>query len=1066
MRKLLLVLFLGAILSPLSLLAGNTGTLKGRVVLESQNNAPAAGALIKVLGTTSGAKSKPDGKFTVMSVPAGSFDVIVTYMKDTTRLKVTISADKIEDLGDIAVREKETTTETIIVTGKKTDRSATSETRKTSAQLQNNVSNDIMGAISQGNGVQKSGDGVVIRNSRTNETSYRMDNVEISNPLSGSFGSSYYPMPSTFAAAEVQVQTGAFSAEYGSAMGGVVNTSMKTGRNDKYEGNIKWRTDVPALWGSQGKKLRLVEKDGILKAENAGKGYDLEGSKENSIEFGLGGPIPLTDGKGTFFLSSSYKKEGNSNNNYAVKDPLGNNLGALDNNSAWVKRIDSRFKYDITDKISATFGASYGISSVESGSWAWLYSNSKNVDVNKGTYNIGNMVGDFAGKREGFAKQNVSNMQVLNLIARIKQVFETSWYQVTLTYNENNDQTGRRKNTDDPSFFSGYEILEPQDEYMLVEGRTFVKGFDKILDQYSMFKKTGRTADGYLEGEMNDINPLTGFMEGQEYVTTNNPYGLYYQDLFSDHGSNGLQFRKTAYWQIDGIYETMFEHGDGKEKFSHSLKSGVDVRFYNLHRHYNAQPWLDNPNYDVFSDEWGGNLYVKDVQSSYNKSSKPFEPTRIGAFVQDNITYKGVKFNPGIRFDYFDPNSKYRTVTSKFVSYFEIDNPKYFSDVDPKVQVSPRINIAYPITETSTLSIGYGMYMQMPSLQYLYDGFSTGLLKSNSNLGNPNMDAQRTNQYQINYDNDLTDQLKLSISAYYKDIYNQVGTVFVNVSPTPYYQYSTTEYGSSKGIEFTLTAFPTRNIYAEVSYAYSAAVGTSPGPTSNYGLPVDPYTDKQAFPLAEYTLNNNIPHRLNVSLNFMWGNNEGPEVLGVQPLENTQINFQTVYRTGSPYTRLKINGVQLTDYNQATDPDYWNVSMRLIKGFQLKDWFGDAAGNTKLNFFVDVYNLLNRTVVTGLNARTADPDDDGVNFYKKVSEMATNTFYKEANWVLAGTYAASQYDVYGNRFYNANADYDKDGGVNMDEQFISFKRYLTDARSFRTNYQTPRTIYFGISLDF
>lgn len=296
MRKLLLVLFLGVILCPLAVWAANEGTLKGRVVLEDKS--PAPGASIRVVGTNRGAKAKSDGKFTMVGVPVGTLELKVSYLGDETTLKVTLSANESKELGDIVVKS-ERTTEDVIVTANKIDLSRTSTTNVIGgAQLQSNAREGITSIVGATAGVQSGNDGYSIRGSRANESSIRLDGVEVSNPLNGGFGSggtNYFPMPSTLGVAEVQVITGGFSAEYGEAMGGVVNTSMEVGSTEKYKGGIKWRTSVNPLWGSQGAKLGIKEEDGILKAFDDGDGYKLEASNSHSFDFFVNGPLPFTE---------------------------------------------------------------------------------------------------------------------------------------------------------------------------------------------------------------------------------------------------------------------------------------------------------------------------------------------------------------------------------------------------------------------------------------------------------------------------------------------------------------------------------------------------------------------------------------------------------------------------------------------------------------------------------------------------------------------------------------------------------------------------------------------------
>ena len=86
--------------------------------------------------------------------------------------------------------------------------------------------------------------------------------MEVGNQFTGGYGIggiNDFPMASDWATDQVDVKTGGFSAEYGGTIGGVVNSVLKTGRTDRFEGFLRYRTDVDALWGSQKNGLQVTQ---------------------------------------------------------------------------------------------------------------------------------------------------------------------------------------------------------------------------------------------------------------------------------------------------------------------------------------------------------------------------------------------------------------------------------------------------------------------------------------------------------------------------------------------------------------------------------------------------------------------------------------------------------------------------------------------------------------------------------------------------------------------------------------------------------------------------------------
>jgi hypothetical protein len=328
------------------------------------------------------------------------------------------------------------------------------------------------------------------------------------------------------------------------------------------------------------------------------------------------------------------------------------------------------------------------------------------------------------------------------------------------------------------------------------------------------------------------------------------------------------------------------------------------------------------------------------------------------------------------------------------------------------------------------------------------------------------MEAQRVNSYEVSYANQLTDDFAFTIGAYYKDIYNQLGVKKMFTMPDPYFEYTVAEYGNSKGIEFEFEKRPTNNIGFRINYALAENTGTSANPADNYNNITDPYTGLWAYPLGEYPLGNDIRHVVNMIVNFVWGDNEGPSIGGLHVLENTNLGFTGSYSSGSPYTRTDINGRAISEINAERQPDNWNVNLRASRTVLFKDIVGDLMGDTKLEIFFDVFNLFNRREAVAYYSATGDPDDDGVSLNRSIGDFNSVSWYKDAVYGIPLSYGTDQYDTYGNRLYNANSDFDKNGIVTQAEKYETYVNYIEMLMKFRGMYQAPRQVSFGVKLIF
>lgn len=1052
MKRNLLLVLLGVMLMPFPAMAGIYGTLTGRVT--DNEGKGLVGATVLIEGTTKGAKTKTDGKYTITGINVGTFTVRVTFtgFKKFTK-QVTISADQTADMNAKLVPDA-VMTDGITVIGddpkKMTDEKRLGTNRtKQGDQVTSIVRENVQQVAALNAGVQLDNGGFVIRGSRSDQSQIRVDGLDVGDQFTGGFGSAgstYSPTVSNFAVEEVQVLTGGFSAEYGNALGGIVNTIVKSGRIDAYEGLLRYRTDVPSLFGK------------------SGNGLQLQGKLENQYDVNFGGPIPLLDGA-TFFFAAKYAHEQFRLNRLGVIDPLGNNLGQLPNQESWVQNLNGKLKFSLSN-ITLYIGGQFGSSAVEDGDWSWLYA--KDVSVKNLREENGRLVGDTTFIPEGRAKSPVFNQNINSVYARIShQINDEMFYEFTASLNSNISQNGKRSSFDGPGFLTGIPIYEPLDEFTTADDNNPANkyrlrpGKDKAIDVYQSFTAEQLTNDGAVRNAFPLRNHLTGYIEnGEDATGTMNAYGL--SRYFNQHGNERtLDFRKQNYWQFDGNFNAIFQTGEVK----HTFKTGFDVRLYENRHHSNSLPWDPNGFFDIYTDEFGGNIYA-DRQGVYDKTSKPKKPMSGSLYVMDQINYRGLIISPGLRFDYFNPNSKYRPLDLPFNS---INGSDTFPTATVKAQISPRITIAYPITERSNMTLSYGVYFQMPTMNFLYDAFNTDVQRGGQIMGNPNQAAQRTNQYQVSFNQQLTDDFAFDVVAYYKDSYNLVGISFYKGSgnsSTSYNSYIEAEYGTSRGIELSLDKRPTDHIGINLNYTLAYTNTSASSATTNYNPAYDPYAQTSVLPLTEYPFDNDRRHYVKAAVQFVWGKDEGPSIGGIKLLENTSINFTSEFRTGTPFTLLSAKGLIIGDQNGNRRPTFTNTDMRLQKTFYLSDYFGDGIGKAAIDIFVEVRNVLNRTEPVDLYPRSNDPNYDNDKLNRNLGDFSNVAWYKEVSSTDAASTSPAQYDFTGNRLYNSQADFNGDGAITQQEKYQSFLKYVNDQQQLRLLYQAPRQVFLGIMFRF
>lgn len=1093
LQRVLTVVLVSLLMSSV-LIAGTNGSLVG-TVKDKTTKKGIPGVQIKVIGTTRGGVTKPDGRYTIANIPAGTYTVSIKSVahKEKT-IEVRIQADK-ETEENITLEDKTITTTAVEKTVRRiTDadkpadandvgikRGVSGESVQRSAGVMVNATQ----AAARQAGVSSTAGGISIRGGRAENTQMQIDGQNISDLVSAGgsglgaaasiAGAKYAPTTSIFATEDVQVSVGNFGASYGGTTDGVVNTVAKTGKTDKYEGYMRWVTDVPSLFGT------------------AGNGLKAKSGLENTYEFGVGGPLPFL-GKSTFFISTKYYSEANRDKGLDALDRLGNPINNIPAEGA-VRNITGRMRFQLDDDIALIAGGTWGLTTLERASWGWYYANTPAMSFALNSAGTGVDTTIYSTVPENLAKQNAVNNFIGSYYLRLNHTLgDATFYEVTLSNTFNISEDARRKLPlgagsllvngviQDPSkvttsapganFFKGYDLYYPEDNMVLTSNQSqmIARGTsprDKTIDIYTPTRgrvyKIGNTI--YTNNFFSPSN-LTGYIEGPEDLSgTNNAYGL--SNVFTARGNlddargRGFDFRMSNYLEAKGDYQTMLQTTVSEVK--HTIKAGFDAQYFTIERYNNSLPWLGSPFYDVYTSQWGGDIY-SDVASESEEGSRARHPWTLALYGEDQISYKGIRINPSLRLDIYNPSTLYR------IDPILREGTRQSASI--KIQPSPRIFISYPLNESGTnfFSIAYGLYTQTPKFSLLYDNTVAAVNRGNVLVGNPDLKPERTNQYNVSYNTAISEEFTFDVSAFYKDVYGLTGVTYIPDSRYPYSLYSNGEYGNSRGVEFSLRKRLSNNFEFNVNYTLAYSQGTSSGVGTNYSFVVlsgvDQYTEKKTFPLTEYALDYDRRHRVNAILNLVWGTEEGPSIGGIKFLQNTNISFNGLFQTGTPYTLLDLKGNQAGDYNAERQPSFWNIDARIERNIPLKDIFGESLGTSTLSIFVDIINMFNRTEPFRLYDRTRDPDNDGVNLYRLPGEFPQGPWYAVEDPNVPRSLDPDQYDNVGNRLYNKNADANNDGMVTQDEEYRSFLNYVNDSIQRRGNYQYPRQVFFGVALRF
>ena len=226
----------------MGVLFASNGKITGKVS-EKATGSPAVGVNVILIDTYLGAATDENGRFTILNIPPGTYSIRVDAigfatitMKDvrvttaqTTELSFTLEEAVIEGQEVTVIAERPLV---------QTDLTA-SQRVTTAKEIEDMPVESFLGVLTTHAGVNQSAGGALhVRGGRRNEVGYYIDGVSVSNPF---YTNSLAVSVSNKALEEMKLVSGAFNAEYGNAMSGVVNVTIKDGGKN-YDGSLSYYT--------------------------------------------------------------------------------------------------------------------------------------------------------------------------------------------------------------------------------------------------------------------------------------------------------------------------------------------------------------------------------------------------------------------------------------------------------------------------------------------------------------------------------------------------------------------------------------------------------------------------------------------------------------------------------------------------------------------------------------------------------------------------------------------------------------------------------------------------------
>lgn len=737
-------------------------------------------------------------------------------------------------------------------------------------------------------GFVQSGGDFHVRGGRSGQVAYQVDGVTLTDAYDGSTVIDV----NANAVQELQVISGAFNAEYGQAMSGIINIVTKDGDNE-LRGNFQ--TYVGDYVSNKKDIFWNIDKINPVEIRN--------------IEGSLSGPILRDElyfyANGRYYYNTGYiygqrkflvtdraaEIEGSAGSDFNILyDPSMDAKNRRD--SAYVSMnpreriyVQGKLTYRLLPEMKVNF----------------------NYALDKEKYK------DYNHSRKLTPDNNLQRFRkgYSNTISVNHAISNSSFYNLNLSY-----------------FYKEYE------QYL----------FEKIYNDETTLSTS------YVDNTRLQTPPFSFDIGGTDYSRFKRSTGTYSAKLD---------------WTTQLNQEINFQFGGEFKRHNIFFKDITLFPFLLNGASTVAIPPLTSPDHDE---------YVRNpIEGSFYAQSK-FE-----AF--DLI------FNVGLRFDAFNPDGKvladpsdpnidnpirpsnqFNDLNNNGVYEPELgetpktlaDREKYwYNDASVKYQVSPRLGLAFPISDKGVIHFSYGHFFQLPSYEFLYTNpeFELGVGSGNVGLfGNADLKPQKTVKGEIGVQQQIGDDISVDVTVFFEDFRFLTGTQSDEISvfggAQSYSRYANSDFGFSKGFIVSFEKRFSGGLATSIDYTYSVTKG-------NASNPADARNAILGGALPETfiaPLNWDQAHSLNLSVAYSVERDYGFSLIG---------NFYT----GQPYspgvnknTRVSQNAFPRNSENK---PSIFNLDLRAYKDF--------VFSNTVLSLFVKVTNLLDLDNPTNIYTNTGDP---------------------------------------------------------------------------------------------
>jgi len=883
-------------------------------VKDAQTKEPLIGANVIVDNTTYGAATDEKGRYIILNVPPGKYNVsasLIGYAK-VTQKGIEVYFDRTTEV-NFELKDATIQIEQVTIVAEKPpiikDRTSTS-TSIDAAQISAAPIEGLRGALDLSAAFQRNEKGdYSVRGSGSYEVSFQINGIaQINSNTSapGTFGTekadnSWKYDVNPLAIQQMQLISGGFSAEYGNAQAGVVKVALKEG-TPKLAGEfrIEYRPAGQYHWGRYVYDKSHYEWQKWGKLENwmttyrnyvidqlllrTRYGYLLaRGTAQDSAEYNriVNEEIMWAyniwvnnhePGKNNPFGVYDYRKYSYQRYMIGFGGPLGSDPNLLKFYfSGEYKKNPSRLPTPERNQIAQNYMLNV----------TYVPIKNHKLKIMGGYQSY--MGGIWSGSSDirwsglAFTPPGVSTKYLINIDPVREEQTITQSVSYTYTISQNSFL--------EAIFAYQREKYELPYKYLPGWGMD-VDRLDSMKDRSGSVLKSGLWWEG-------------GYFREPYSFSTN-----YYQDNRSD------------------IYNLNIDYTNQITE-SNLLKAGIRLGYFELF------------NNGVNASFQPNSFVARNGFAEYYKAY----PYNIAAYVQDKMEYEGMIANIGLRFETYNfqsrkPKDKFRYL------YPGTDGPAFFDENGrliygyPETELSkakyillPRLGLSFPIGESTAFRFQYGHFASMPQFN---QALSNKTWSGWQGIANPDLNPKKTINYEFGLQQALDQNHRADLVLYYNDRVDQIGMQKVaaytgsrnqragfgenNQELYYYWTYANNAFGSTIGLEFTFETITYSTWTYRVSYSISQTTEGNYGPEMIFPESGRNYATRRFT--GEFLASWDRTHNLRALVQYNLRKDEGIEILGIKPFENSTFSLIYTAQSGLPYTYITDFSLRDARYNR------------------------------------------------------------------------------------------------------------------------------------------------------